>query len=295
VARQPSENARERSRSLERAVRGLVATDAKQRARAGRDGSHLVGRPLAVVRPVDADDVVDLVRWARRSRVPLVPRGGGTSLDGESVPADGAVVVDLSGWNALLEVDPVARWARVGPGIVNRELTRALRPQGLFFPPNPGSWTQSTIGGNLGTNASGMRSFRYGPTRAWVAEVEAVLGTGARVRLGSRVAKRSLGPDLLQLFIGSEGTLGIATEVTVRLARLPAVREGVIVPLPRTARLGEVVMRLSGLPASGLSAVEYLDEGCARALAERRRAPWPRASSLLLLEVEAEGSDDARR
>ncbi|HYA55030.1 MAG TPA: FAD-binding oxidoreductase [Thermoplasmata archaeon] len=281
--------------SLERAVRGHVAWDRASLRRVGRDGSHLTGRPLAVVAPADADDVVRAVRWARRTKVPLVARGGGTSLDGESVPRNGSVVLDLSGWNALIEVDPAGLWARVGPGMVNRELTRALRPQGLFFPPNPGSWTESTIGGNVGTNASGMRSFRYGATRAWVREVEAVLGTSARVRLGSRVAKRSVGPDLLQLFIGSEGTLGIATEVTVRLARLPTARQGAIVPLRRSTRLGELVARLAGLPASGLSAVEYLDQGCARALAERRKARWPRDASLLLLEVEADGPDDARR
>ena len=261
----------------------------------GHDASHLVGQPLAVVAPEDVDDVVALVRWARRTRTPLVARGGGTSLDGESVPLDGSVVVDLSGWSGLLELDREGLWARVGPGIVNRELSRALRPHGLFFPPNPGSWTSSTIGGNVGTNASGMRSFRYGPTRAWVREVEAVLGTGDRVRLGSRVAKRSVGPDLLQLFIGSEGTLGVATEVTVRLAPTPALREAVIVPLPKEVRLAPLVTRLSHLAGSGLSAIEYLDQPSASLLAERRPGKLPSDASLLLLEVEAEDADDSGR
>ena len=261
----------------------------------GHDASHLVGQPVAVVAPEDVDDVVALVRWARRTRTPLVARGGGTSLDGASVPLDGSVVVDLSGWSGLLELDREGLWARVGPGIVNRELSRALRPHGLFFPPNPGSWTSSTIGGNVGTNASGMRSFRYGPTRAWVREVEAVLGTGDRVRLGSRVAKRSVGPDLLQLFIGSEGTLGVATEVTVRLAPTPALREAVIVPLPKEARLAPLVTRLSHLAGSGLSAIEYLDQPSASLLAERRPGKLPSDASLLLLEVEAEDADDSGR
>jgi len=261
----------------------------------GHDASHLVGQPVAVVAPEDVDDVVALVRWARRTRTPLVARGGGTSLDGESVPLDGSVVVDLSGWSGLLELDREGLWARVGPGIVNRELSRALRPHGLFFPPNPGSWTSSTIGGNVGTNASGMRSFRYGPTRAWVREVEAVLGTGDRVRLGSRVAKRSVGPDLLQLFIGSEGTLGVATEVTVRLAPTPALREAVIVPLPKEVRLAPLVTRLSHLAGSGLSAIEYLDQPSASLLAERRPGKLPSDASLLLLEVEAEDADDSGR
>jgi len=246
-----------------------------------------------VVAPADVDDVMALVGWARRHRVPLVPRGGGTSLDGESVPADGSVVVDLSGWNAVLEVDPEERWARVGPGVVNRDLQEALRPHDLFFPPNPGSWTTSTIGGNVGTNASGPRSFRYGPTRAWVREVEAVLGTGERARFGARVAKRSVGPDLLHLLVGSEGTLGIVTEVTVRLAQRPPLREGWVLSLPEDVSLGTLACRLARASGTGLSAVEYLDRGSASALTETRPTGWPTGSALLLLEIEAEGAGEA--
>ncbi|HYB78373.1 MAG TPA: FAD-binding oxidoreductase [Thermoplasmata archaeon] len=284
-----------RLRSLSKAVRGPITQDPAHLTPFGHDASHLSGTPLAAVAPADPDDVVELVRWARRTRTPLVARGGGTSLDGESVPADGSVVVDLSGWSQLFEVDPDGSWARVGPGMVNRELARALQPYGRFFPPNPGSWTASTIGGNVSTNASGMRSFRYGATRNWVREVEVVLGTGARVRLGSRAAKRSVGPDLLQMFIGSEGTLGIATEVTVRLAPLPAVRPGVAAPLPEDVRLAPLATRLGRLPGLGLSAVEYLDQPSAAVLAERHVGKLPPDSSLLLLELEAEDADDAER
>jgi len=286
----------ERVISLRAAVRGEVSTDPQTSGRVAQDASHLTGRPLAVVVPSDTDDVVKLVRWARRSHVPLVARGGGTSLDGESVPPDGAVVVDFAPWNQLLEVDPDQLWARVQPGIVNRELHRQLLPHGVFFPPNPGSWTTSTIGGNVATNASGMRSFRYGPTRAWVREVTAVLGTGEKAHFGTRVAKRSVGPDLLQLFLGSEGTLGLATEVTVRLAPLPPVRRGVVVPLPGSTTLGNVAARLAHLPSAGLSAVEYLDRGCAATIAERRPVTWPRGdAALLLLEVEADDAPEADR
>ncbi|MGP8076899.1 MAG: FAD-binding oxidoreductase [Thermoplasmata archaeon] len=283
------------TRSLAAAVRGRIITRDVDLAPYDHDASHLTGRPLAAVAPADTDDVVELVRWARRTHVALVARGAGTSLDGESVPADGAVVVDFSGWTRLLEVDTDGLWARVQPGVVNRELQRDLLPHGLFFPPNPGSWTTSTIGGNVGTNASGPRSYRYGPTRAWVREVEAVLGTGSLVRLGSLVAKRSVGPDLLQLFVGSEGTLGITTEVTVRLAPVPRVRHGLVVTLPAHVALGPLASRLSRIPGSGLSAIEYLDRNCAAAIAERRKAPWPRKASLLLLEVEGGGPVEARR
>lgn len=281
------------STALEHAVRGSVRTDPEAIRPYGRDASHLSGAPRAVVAPADADDVVALVRWARRERVPLVARGAGTSLDGESVPFDGSVVVDLSGWNAVLEVDPGELWARVGPGVVNRDLQARLRPHGVFFPPNPGSWTTATIGGHVGTNASGPRSFRYGPTRAWVRALEAVLGTGERVRFGSRVAKRSVGPDLLQLLVGSEGTLGVVTEVTVRLASLPGQREGLVVPLEEGVSLGAVARRLLAAPGTGLSAVEYVDRGSASVLAQRRNAEWPAGSALLLLEVESDDAADA--
>lgn len=279
--------------SLLEAVRGRVGTTAEELAPYGRDQSFLRGSPLAVVAPADSDDVVALVRWARQGRVPLVPRGAGTSLDGESVPADGAVVVDLSGWNQLIEVVPEELWARVGPGIVNRDLQRALHSQGVFFPPNPGSWTTATIGGHVATNASGPRSFKYGPTRSWIRELEAVLGTGDRARFGHRVAKRSVGPELLHLLVGSEGTLGILTEVTVRLAPLPARREGLVVPLPAPVSLSAVARRLRLRSGAGLSAVELIDRSSAAVLAERRQVDWPADAALLLLEVEARNARDA--
>ncbi len=283
-----------RLRTLAGSVRGRVETDAAARARVAGDGSHLRGAPIARVVPADADDVVALVRWARRSRVPLVPRGAGTSLDGESVPASGSVVVDLGPWDRILDVSGPGRTARVQPGVVNGRLQEVLAPLGQFYPPNPGSWRTSTIGGNVGTNASGPRSFRYGATRRWVREVEAVLGTGERIRLGSRVEKRSVGPDLLGLLVGSEGTLGIVTEVTLRLAPLPRIRWGLVVPLPPRPRLGRIAVGLAGATGCGLSAVEYLDAYSAAGLATARGAGWERRGALLLLELEADTPTDAR-
>jgi FAD/FMN-containing dehydrogenase len=268
--------------SLARAVRGPVVTDPAVLAPLGRDGSHLAGRP-----PADPEDAVALVRWARGARVPLVPRGAGTSLDGESVPSDGAIVVDLSGWRTIHEVSTAARLARVDPGVVNRDLQEDLRPHGLFFPPNPGSWETATIGGNVGTNASGPRSYRYGSTRGWVQELEVVLGTGELVRLGTRAEKRSAGPDLLALLVGSEGTLGIVTEVTVRLAPLPPVRRGLVVPIPMTARLGEIAGELRARGGRALSALEYLDTTTAGVFPAAGASGIP-SGPLLLLEVEAE-------
>jgi FAD/FMN-containing dehydrogenase len=226
--------------------------------------------------------------------MPLVPRGAGTSLDGESVPVHGGLVVDLSGWNSVLEVRPEGRWARVGPGVVNRDLQRALEPHGVFFPPNPGSWTVSTIGGHVGTNASGPRSFRYGATRAWIRSVDAVLGTGEKVRWGTLAEKRSVGPDLLSLFVGSEGTLGIATEVTVRVAPRPLIRQGVIVPLREGCALGPIARALAVARGTGLSAIEYLDRACATELSGTDEFDRREDGPLLLLEIEADDVADSR-
>ncbi len=281
-----------RRASLERAVRGEVLGPGDALDRLGHDESHVRTGAWAAVRPTDVGDVVRLVRWARRHHVPLVPRGAGTSLDGESTALDG-VVVDLARWNRIGPVDRAGRTVRVGPGVVNFDLQRRLRAEGLFYPPNPGSWATSTIGGNVGTNASGPRSFRYGPTRRWVRSLDAVLGTGERIHLGTRAEKRSLGPDLLHLMIGSEGTLGIVTSVTLRLAPLPARREGWAVPVPAGARLGRIAQHLSGAPGTGLSAVEYLDSESARGLAVRRGAGWTERGPLLLLEVESSGRAEA--
>jgi FAD/FMN-containing dehydrogenase len=265
---------------------------AERLERVARDASHLSCLPAACALPEDAREVERLVRWARRHRVPLVARGGGTSLDGESVPVPGSVVVDLSGWTQIHEIDPTDRLARVAPGVVNRSLQRAAAASDLFFPPNPGSWGSSTLGGNVSTNASGPRSFKYGPTRTWVRAAEVVLGTGERLSLGGRSPKRSTGPDLLQLLIGSEGTLGIFTEVTVELAPTPPRRAVVAAPVPGSVSLGRAAAGLARGLTYGVSAVEYLDRTCAAALAETPGARLPGDRPLLLVELESADADD---
>lgn len=257
-------------------------------ARTGSKGTEPKRPPVsAVVRPTRAADVVQLVRWARTHRVGLVARGGGTSLVGGSDPHPDEVVVDFSSWTRPARVDPMGRRATVGPGTITAEVSRLARRYRLFFPPNPGSWRQSTIGGNAATNAGGPRSFRYGTTRAWVAGARAVLGTGVPVALGTEARKRSAGPELLDLLVGSEGTLGLFTELTVRLAPLPASRSVVVAPLPARSDLGEIVRRLTELRGARISAVEYLDAACSPYLARRLDLEGA-DDGLLLVEVEGE-------
>ena len=281
-------------RALERSVRGSLTTEPSALGRFAQDASPFVGRPGAALAPHDRDDVRNVVRWARKWKVPLVGRGGGTSMDGESVPPPDAVVLDFTAWNSIEEVDPTNRLVRVGPGVINRELGRSLSPHRLFFPPNPGSWTSSTIGGNVATNASGPRSFRYGPTRAWVRGLEVVLGTGEVLRLGHRARRSSTGPDLLGFLVGSEGTLGLFTDITLALAPQPERRIGLVVPVPEGTELGTTVLRLLEPPAPALSAVEYVDRPTAEALSAETGSRLPSGAALLLLELETDAEGEER-
>jgi D-lactate dehydrogenase len=275
--------------------RGDLSEETDVRDRVNRDASFVVGRAEAAARPEDADDLVTLVLWARENRIPLTARGGGTSLDGESVPVQGGVVVEFSHWSDIGSLDPVGGTVRVGPGVVNQDLHRHLAPMRRFFPPNPGSWRSSTIGGNVATNASGPRSFRYGPTRRWVHSAEVVLGTGERVTLGPSTPKRSLGPEMLDLVVGSEGTLGFVTAVTLRLARLPVRRAGVVVPVPEGRPLAPLVTTLANRPSLRLSALEFVDGRVADALRARPSARLPGSGPLLLLELESDGEETEGR
>ena len=173
--------------------------------------------PLAVARPTDADQVRTIVRWCVLHAVPVVPRGAGTGLSGGANAVTGGVVVSFERMTAVLRIDPVERLAVVQPGVVNDDLRAACAEHGLWYPPDPASSPWSTIGGNVATNAGGVCCVKYGVTGDYVLALEVVTGTGELVRVGHETAKGVAGYDLVSLLVGSEGTLGLVTEVTVRL------------------------------------------------------------------------------
>ncbi|MFZ1023515.1 MAG: FAD-binding oxidoreductase [Thermoplasmata archaeon] len=280
---------------LRHELQGSLVDQPESLGRYRGDVSHLRVTPIASVLPEDVADVQRVVRWARRHRIPLVVRGSGTSLDGESVPVPGGVVLDLSGWNTIKQLTLEERTVRVAPGVINRDLQRWLQPHGLFYPPNPGSWNQSTLGGNVATNASGPRSFKYGSTRKWVRALEAVLGTGEPITVGNRASKRSTGPDLLQLLIGSEGTLAILTELALEVAPLPAHRMGLVVPLSGESSPGNIAARFATCKVPGISALEYLDAGSARQLSSEPGSRISGEQALLLLELESPDEREEER
>jgi glycolate oxidase len=181
-----------------------------------------VGKPRALVRATSSDHVVAAVRVCAGLGVPVTARGAGTGLSGGANAIEGGVIIALDRLKEIRLIDPLERLAVVQAGVINDELRAAAAKQGLWYPPDPASSPWSTIGGNIATNAGGVCCVKYGVTKDYVLALEVVTGTGELVRLGRVTAKGVAGYDLVGLMVGSEGTLGIVTEATVRLKPLPA-------------------------------------------------------------------------
>ena len=176
--------------------------------------------PLALVRATSTADVQATLRIAHAHGIPVVPRGAGTGLSGGSSAIDGAITLSTERMRAI-EIDPQAMVAVVQPGLLNAEVKAAAREHGLWYPPDPSCFEICSIGGNLATNAGGLCCVKYGVTTDYVLGIEVVLADGRALRLGGRTIKDVAGYDLKRLFIGSEGTLGVITEATLRLRPLP--------------------------------------------------------------------------
>jgi glycolate oxidase len=209
---------------LRAALGGAVVTDPDVLRGYARDEADLcpAGTPSAVVRPRTTAEVASAVRVAAAHGVPVVPQGARTGLAGAANAVDGALVLSMTAMDAIVELDAPNRLAVVQPGVVNATLARAAATAGLHYPPDPGSWESSTIGGNISTNAGGMCCVKYGVTSQYVLGLEVVLADGEILRCGRRTVKGVAGYDLAHLFVGAEGTLGIITEITLGLR--PAAR-----------------------------------------------------------------------
>ncbi len=198
-----------------------------------------------------------IVKAAAAERVPLVARGSGTGLSGASIPVEGSVVVSFERMNRILEIDLANHVAVVEPGVTLTQLDEALRPEGLVYPVFPGEQSAS-LGGNVATNAGGMRAVKYGVTRHHVLGIEAVLGTGELIVSGGKFVKSTSGYDLTQLIVGSEGTLALVTRAVVRLHPRPEHQATLLAPFPTVRRIAEAVPRIVGGGISPLL-LEYID------------------------------------
>ena len=253
---------------------------------AGDLSYHPRRAPAAVVFPESTEDVSRVLAWANERGVPVVPFGAGTSLEGHVIPADGAVTLDLARLNRVLEVLPGDLQARAQPGVLRSELNAAVAEHGLWFPVDPGA--DASLGGMAATNASGTTTVRYGGMRANVLALEVVLADGTVIRPGSRTVKTSAGYDLRSLFVGSEGTLGVITELTLRLHGLPERPVAIRAAFPD---VGAACRSAVALVGAGLTVTrcELLDEATLRAVNAYKGTSYAETPSLF---VELDGGDD---
>ncbi|UCF40014.1 MAG: FAD-binding protein [Gemmatimonadota bacterium] len=248
-------------------------------------------RPGAVVLPGTREELVRVVQLLAYHRVPFVARGAGTGLSGGALADADAVLISLTRLTRILEVDPANRLAVVEPGVVNTRLTAATEPHGLHYAPDPSSQTVCTIGGNVAENAGGPHCLKYGVTTNHILELEVVLPDGSVTTLGSKHGE-PWGPDLVGLFVGSEGMFGIATRITVRLTPLPKAVRTLLADFETLRIAGEAVSAIIGhgfVPA----ALEMIDRNCIRAVeASIYAAGYPTDAGAVLL-VELDGAAEA--
>ncbi|MFB9630617.1 FAD-binding oxidoreductase [Nonomuraea helvata] len=275
-------------RSIDALVSSLpearVVTDPDVIDSYARDRTFLEpGKPLGVVLAASREDVVTTMKWATEHRVPVVPRGGGTGLAGASVAGDGSVILSLARMNAIRELSPADEIAVVEPGVITADLDKAAREHGLMYAPDPSSYEISTIGGNLATNAGGLRCVKYGVTRDSALGLEVVLADGRVMDTGRRTMKGVTGYDLTGLFVGSEGTLGVITAATVRLRRAPAAP-----PATFAAEFGslrDAGAAVSAIMAAGCqpSLMELLDRATLEAFDDWRNIGLEPATQAMLI------------
>src|SRR5208283_3077002 len=215
-------------------------------------------KPDIVVWPENAEHVSQIIRYAHRRNLPVVARGAGSSLSGNVVPIHAGIVISFRRMNKIIQILEKDMQVVVQPGMVYDELNSKLSTYKLFFPPNPGSSSVCTIGGMVANNASGMGAVKYGVTRDYVLKLEVVLANGEIIRTGSNAIKSSTGYDLVRLFVGSEGTLGVITEITLRLRIVPSTMKTAIAYFDSVSATTDAV---SEIMRSGLSpaALEFLD------------------------------------
>jgi glycolate oxidase len=246
----------------------------------------LTQRPAAVVFPRTTAQVADCVRLAAQSRIPIVTRGSGTGLSGGSVPVPGSLVVCLIHMDALLDVDPRNLTLRAQPGLVTQKIDEAAARHGLLYPPDPGSMRISTIGGNVAENSGGLRGLKYGVTRDYVMALEVVLPDATIARFGSQCVKDVAGYSLKDLFIGSEGTLGIVTEVLLKLVPRPAARQTMLALYERIEDAADTV---SAIVAARIipCTLEFLDRMTATCVEDYAHVGLPTdCEAVLLMETD---------
>lgn len=253
------------------------------------DNSRNFRPPQAVVFPLTAEEVQAVVLLCNQHHVPLVPRGRGTGTAGGSVPEQGGIALSLERMNRILKVDPDNRMAIIEPGVLNQELQDAIRSQGFFWPPDPSSAPYCTVGGNLATCAAGPHAVKYGVARDHVLGLKAVTGSGELIKTGCYTTKGVVGYDLTRLIVGSEGTLAVIVEATLKLTPLPRAVGGLTAQYRDTTSCAHAIAAIMAQPFVP-SALEFLDNNALNLI--RNRHPGMLADDMrALLIIEVDGSE----
>jgi glycolate oxidase len=266
--------------------RDFVLTSPEDLVCYGYDSTWLQGLPGAVVLPGSAREVAEIVALANRERIPIVPRGAATGMSGGSIPDGSSIALALTRMNRIREIDLVNLVAVVEPGVITVDLQAEVEKHNLFYPPDPASLKQSTLGGNVAECAGGPRCLKYGTTKDYVLGLEVVLPTGEVIRTGGKLMKDVTGYNLTQLFVGSEGTLGIITEITLRLIPKPEARRTAMAVFPL---LDDATRAVTNLLSSGIlpSTIEIMDNTTIRVVEEYLQMGLPvEAGAILIVEVD---------
>ena len=250
-----------------------------------KDASEFKQRPDAAVWPLNRDQVSAILKLANKEEFPVIARGAGTSLAGLAVPLKGGLILDLARMDQIIAINIEDRLAIVQPGVVYDDLARALAPHGFFFPPDPASGAVCTLGGNVATNAGGIKGAKYGTTKDYVLGLEVVLADGQVLHTGSKCMKSVSGFDLTRLFVGSEGTLGVITEITLKINPKPPLTQTAMATFDILEDAGNAV---SEIMYSGIlpSALEVVNQQTLMAINQNTDLNLPEVEALLVAEVD---------
>lgn len=246
--------------------------------------------PEAVVFPESEEQISQIIKLANQEKFNIVPRGAGTGLSGGSIPVENSVVIVLTRWNKILEIDTKNLTATVQPGVITAQFQKEVEKIGLFYPPDPGSMNVSTIGGNVANNAGGLRGLKYGVTKNYVLGTELILPSGELLKTGGKNMKDVAGYNLRDFIIGSEGTLGIITKVLLKLVPLPT---NSVTLLAYFDKLVDSASSVSDIVAAHItpSMMEFLDNTTINCVEDYTKIGLPRNSqAVLLIEVDGRGS-----
>ena len=252
------------------------------------DNSQKIYPPDMVAFPLTSDEVQAIVLLCNIHKIPLTPRGRGTGTAGGSIPEQGGIALSLERMLRIIVVDPANRVIVTEPGVLNQTVQDAVRPHGFFWPPDPSSAAYSSIGGNLATSAGGPHAVKYGTTRDHVLGVKAVTGKGEEIKTGCYTTKGVVGYDLTRLLIGSEGTLAVITEATLKLTPLPQAIGGLVAHFRDASSCATAIVSIMSLPQVP-SALEFLDKGSLNLIRSRSPEILPDDSAAMLM-IEVDGS-----